>query len=485
MRFMLITLLPDNKYLSIDCEEVFFKKIDKLCSYKQDGYMFSPAARSRGWDGTVKLFKKRTAPVGLLNMIVEYCNDHGIDYEIDDKRKISKISNHIDISHRLDEINRTPRWYQIKACEAAVNSPRGIIKAATGSGKTQIAGMIAATIGKPTVILVIGTDLLHSFRRDFELMFQKEIGIVGDGYCEIRDITIVSIWTAGAALKLGKTLFADEVSVGKEKYSEKNTPAILKCLKEAKVVILDECHICACNTLRKIYDFIYPEHFYGMSGSPFADKESDIVTRAIIGDNLVDISASLLIKEGVLAKPFIKFKRVPKMFIDVNSTYAEIYSTYIVNNITRNSMILRDAKMLVSKGYQTLVLFNNIAHGELLKEMFTSDGTLRFAVLDGSDSSDVRNEVREKALAKEIDVIIASKIFNIGVDIPSLSGYINAAAGKAFVSTVQKLGRVIRGYPGKTKAAVIEYMDDAKYLKKHSNKRKDIYSIEPEFVIMD
>jgi superfamily II DNA or RNA helicase len=505
---MLIYLKPNNKQLQVvpepHDEPKFFTRIQNLCSYTEEGLKYCRAYLDGKWDGVVRLMTKTgTTNIGLLSMIETFLKTKNIAYRIIDERQLKPPSTPIDISARLQELNRPPRWYQQQAVDAMCAADRGIIKAATGSGKTQIAAMATAKFGAKTAILVIGTDLLHGFHSDFSKIFNHPIGIIGDGKCDIQDISIVSIWTVGSAIKeVEKQFLAAKGVKGKtksylpkadlseeegevEKFDKKNSNKIIDWLTSVDVCMIDECHITSCNTISKIYDYIHPQKMFGFSGTPQSMKGSDLITKSVLGDNLIEISASTLIKEGVLAKPIIKFRQVPACAVDGN-TYMEEYSQYVVTNPVRNAMILRDAKELVSKGYQTLILFSVISHGKILKELFEADGTLRVEILDGHDSAERRNEVKRKALAKEVDVILASKIFNIGVDIPSLSGYINAAAGKSYVSCVQKLGRVIRGYPGKTTAACVEYIDNSpRYLKNHSKARRDIYKLEEEFVLLN
>ena len=76
------------------------------------------------------------------------------------------------------------------------------------------------------------------------------------------------------------------------------------------------------------------------------------------------------------------------------------------------------------------------------------------------------------------DVLVASKIFDQGVDIPELDALILAGSGKSTGRALQRIGRVIRKYPGKEKAIVIEFMDNCKYLKNHSEVRME--SIKPK-----
>jgi superfamily II DNA or RNA helicase len=74
-------------------------------------------------------------------------------------------------------------------------------------------------------------------------------------------------------------------------------------------------------------------------------------------------------------------------------------------------------------------------------------------------------------------------VFDIGVDIPSLDALIMAGGGKSTVRVLQRIGRVIRPFPGKTDAMVMDFLDNARYLDKHSATRLAVYQAEPRFQI--
>ena len=56
-----------------------------------------------------------------------------------------------------------------------------------------------------------------------------------------------------------------------------------------------------------------------------------------------------------------------------------------------------------------------------------------------------------------------------------------AGSGKASGRALQRLGRVIRPFPGKKNAVVIDFSDGSKYLKNHTAARIKIYSTEAGF----
>ncbi len=434
------------------------------------------------WDGKKRMLSEKLHfPIGLLQRVKEFYSKDDRSIEVVDCRPIKVNNSKIDIVSKLKEIGKDPYYYQLEAVEAVNNNDCGIIKLPTGSGKVIVSALITANFGKSTMIYVIGKDLLYQSHKLFSSLFNQKIGIVGDGLCEIHDINIVSIWTVGQAVGLKKNNLStendDEANLSPQKYKD-----IREMMSRTKVHIFDECHVAACQTIQSISDNINPEHIYGMSASPWRDDGADMLIECVLGKNIVNISASRLIDEGYLVKPIIKFISVPGMEGIEKQHYQTIYKNYIVNNTIRNSYIVRGTQRLVEQGYQTLVLYNSIAHGQILYEQLKQK--LPCMLLSGKDSTEERDLVKKKTESKEIKCVIASKIFDIGVDLPSLSGLVAASSGKSSVRALQRIGRVIRkAGPSKKQAAIIDFLDNAPYLKSHSIERRKIYSSEERFEV--
>jgi superfamily II DNA or RNA helicase len=346
---------------------------------------------------------------------------------------------------------------------------------------TLCTALITAKINKPTIIYVIGLDLLDQFYKLYCKLFDEPIGYIGNGICNIERINIASIWTIGRALKLDtKDIIDDDDGTNEKELDENNRVKIIKLLNETKLHIFDESHVVTTNTISEIYKNIDPEYIYGFSGTPFRDDNSDLLINSILGEQIIDVSASELINKGLLAAPLIKFYTVPKM--PVSSTYPAVYKEYIVENSTRNNMIASLAKELVDKKYTPLVLFKQIRHGDILFELLQEAG-IKCEMLYGNDSLDRRNEVKDKLIKKEINLILASTIFDLGLDLPELNALILCGGGKSSIRTLQRIGRVIRAHKGKKFAAVADFYDQVKFLKKHSMIRYKVYSSELGFKV--
>ncbi len=432
------------------------------------------------WDGFKKLLTPTLRfPTGLVERVKDFYRDAGKIIDIVDRRPAKSVGMERFILDNLKRIGKDPYPYQLEILDVIDKNDRGIIKVATGGGKSLIAALIAAKLGKKTIIYVIGKDLLYQFHDFLSQAFDEKIGIIGDGKCEIHDINVASIWTVGQAIGMQKKNILldsddDEEVVGKDKYAN-----IVKMMKETKLHIIDECHMSACETIQQIFKHSTAEHFYGLSGSPWRDDGADLLIESILGKYIVNISASYLIGLDYLAQALIRFRVVPPYPYPLEKSYPSIYKKYVVENDARNGLILEAAKTMVEKGYQTLVLFSSLKHGKILYELFKKH--MKCAILDGSNSKEEREQVKKDLMEHKIDCVLASKIFDIGVDIPSLSGLVIACGGKSTVKALQRVGRVIRKYPGKKFAVVIDFIDQAPFLDHHSRTRHKIYKSEEGF----
>lgn len=432
------------------------------------------------WDGFKKLLTPTLQfPTGLLDRVKDFYAAAQKSFEVVDKRPVKSVGKERFIIPNLEKMGKPPYPYQLEILDVIDKNDRGIIKVATGGGKSLIAALIAAKLGKKTIIYVIGKDLLYQFHDFFSAVFDEKIGIVGDGQCDIQDINIVSIWTVGVASGMDKKSILlesedDEEAVGQNKYA-----TIMQMVKDTKVHIIDECHMSACETIQQLFKTTKSEHLYGLSGSPWRDDGADLLIESILGRYIVNIPASRLIDGGYLAKALIRFRVVPPYPYELEKNYPSIYKKYVVENDVRNGLILDGAKTLVGKGYQTLVLFSSLKHGKILHELFKQH--MNCAILDGSNSKEEREQVKKDLMEHKIDCVLASKIFDIGVDIPSLAGLVIACGGKSTVKALQRVGRVIRKYPGKEFAVIIDFCDQAIYLDNHSRIRHKIYTSEEGF----
>lgn len=476
--------IPEDAYFMI-------KSVNEANKIKNEKWQ-----RDKEWDGTIstvcynKKFCKCSIkkegthfPTGLIFQAISLLKSHNIDFELVDIRKKHPRDQWLKLSDDFD----ISKPYQTKVISDACSRVRGIIKAATGSGKTAMISGIIAALGKyPTVVYVPSQDLLFQTAAEIERFITDhdgnkiKVGLIGGGVKKIENINVMTIQTAVRALGGVWIRFDDEDVDDDNTDISDRQEEIKNLIQNTKVLFFDECQHCRSETCQIISDYsVNAQYRYGCSGTPYRDQGDDILIESCFGETICDINASYLIKQGFLVRPTIYFKYFNNMKGSSKSSYVNIYKEAIVQNDLRNAYIAQQAKKLAHEGRSVLILCKQLKHGRILNKMI--EGSI---FLHGSTSKKNRLDHLNKMRDEEEKITIASTIFDQGINVRALDGLILAGSGKSPTRALQRIGRTLRKYPGKDDAIVIDFWDDCKYLKEHSRAREKIYKTEKEFKII-
>jgi superfamily II DNA or RNA helicase len=336
-------------------------------------------------------------------------------------------------------------------------------------------------ITKYSILNIRNEKILWQFYDLFESIFPGEVGIIGDGKCEIKRINICSIWSVSLAFGMRNT-FSEDDTIKEKKISEKYYDNIKNMVINADLNVMDEVHYGSSKTFQVIGKYFNSEFTLGFSATPWREDNSDLLIESIFSKIIINISASELIEKGYLVQPIIKFINVPKVRYPLAMTYRDIYREYVTNNVDRNNLIIRGAISLIEQNFITMVLFREIQHGNLLYQELIKKG-IYCNLLSGKDSTDERQRAIDEVTSGKCKLLLSSSIFETGVDLPCLSGLIMGSPSKSSTRTMQKTGRVIRTSPHKDFAAIIDFYDRCRYLKEHSLIRQRIYESEKGFIV--
>jgi len=449
------------------------------------------------WDGTISTIcysagnckcaiKKQGThfPTGLASRAVNYLRSLGITVHVEDCRKPVYKSLNLAMSDWFE-----PRDYQQEVVTAACNVDRGIIKCATGGGKTAMASAILANRGvSPMIFYVTSIDLLRQAKDELEKFIKQEglditVGELSGLKKDIQDITVMTVQTAVRSLGGVWKKIDDEDRTKKEKEDISQIKKdVKKLIQTSKLMMCDEVQHWAAETCQIISDNSFEARYrYGLSATPFRDQGDDILIDSCFGRVIADISASKLINLGYLVKPKITFITMENPGLSYKLSYADIYKEAIVNNAARNNIISVLAQNMSNDGRSVLILCKQIAHGKILEKLIPGS-----KFLHGTHSAKKRKAHLDLMRSGDASVTIASTIFDEGVDCKPLDGLILAGSGKSSTRALQRVGRVLRPYtyPNgrvKSQAMVVDFMDECKYMRDHSKKRLQIYRTEPEF----
>ena len=149
-------------------QDVQFLLRDNL-SYVVSGAVFSEYAKQGMWDGCKHLYSMKTQsfPTGLLRRVLTTLNDCSYKYEIIDKRVKPELGKEIKLK------NIKLRDYQEESVDILFNKTRGLLHAATASGKGVILSSLLAKLNIKSLVIVPTTSLLHQTAS----VIQKALGV--------------------------------------------------------------------------------------------------------------------------------------------------------------------------------------------------------------------------------------------------------------------------------------------------------------------
>lgn len=235
-----------------------YQEFKKTLGYKDPNAMWR-STNAKNWDGyiTTVCYNKQHCkcsikkdgvhfPTGLYSRAVDFFKAYCVPVSVIDDRS-AFVANKIPIGVTS---NLEVRDYQRETIDKAVIAQRGIIKAATGAGKTAIGSGIIAKLGiSPFIFYVTSQDLLRQAKTELERFLVMnnnplEVGVIGGGKCDIRDVNIMTVQTAVRSLGEKFNKFDDEdEDEGKELSQEMKDKydTISNLIHSAKGIICDEC----------------------------------------------------------------------------------------------------------------------------------------------------------------------------------------------------------------------------------------------------
>lgn len=446
------------------------------------------------WDGKKRLFQKGYKRC-LSGLSYKACRRLQEVFKVDPviQMKTDKPPKEFDTKWDYDKFQI--RDYQRPVVDAMVKKGRGLLSACTGAGKTLMVAKTIHELGvKPFVFYVLTRDLMRQAKKSLEIaMPNLKVGTVGDGICDLQDVTVMTIQTAFSAFTYDKRVLErlrkeikeyaeleleelDEIKNEDLEFLTSNRDEIRKFVENVKGIYCDEVHHYAAKTCQEIL-MKSPKAYIRIGGSATLERADGayLDIEGLFGRPTAIITASDLIRKNWLLKPNINFINLNAKR-EICNTFTEDRNLHIVDNCERNDCIIKLAEELKRKKISTMILIQTIKHGKMLqKEIKGSE------FVCGSTP-----RVKRKNLLKEFEegkfpILIGSIIADEGLDIPSLSALIIAGGGKSPTRAKQRVGRVIR--KGSPYAFVWDFMDLGKWTKQHSHARIKILQEEPEFVI--
>jgi len=436
------------------------KNIHDALTFRVENAHHMPRVRSGQWDGMQTFLwtnRKTGEPfffTGLLHLLESSTN------EIVVKKPLIEDLTYLARPDLLKTVRMDGKWsYQERTIREALEHQRGIWWLATGAGKTFIAGAVIEALRLPTLFLVPRLELMKQTADVFQRELSVPVGWLGGGE-DVAGLVVVGI-------------------VNSIRNRSKKDPAYLPAFE---MVIADECHLSSASSYVDILtQCVGADYRFGLSGTPLElDMIRNVRLTGMLGPVISHVSNKELIALGVNAKPIIHMHKVTQSSgVATASDWASLYKANITENLHRNMVIVSVVRESFGEGLTTLVLVHSIKHGELLERMLNNVGVAT-QFCSGKSTKALRFDQVDGLREGRYKVLILSKIGEVGLDIPALDVVVRASGGKSTISTLQALGRGLRGKVGKPNVVYYHDFWDTldKYGRRHSRQRVRDYEAE-------
>lgn len=386
-------------------------------------------------------------PTGLLTKALEFLRKNKIEYSLqNDITPVEWDDPYLEgITFRPD---------QQRLIENALATGRGVLKAPTGSGKSIIIGGLMSSFSEENILFLSHTtDLVTQMRDNLEAFNfpMNEVGLIGGSektWGRIQMSTIQSF-----------------ANLEPHKYSHKYD-----------VIIIDEVHRVSSMTgnYGKVLMACLAPVKLGLTATLPYKEPALMAMESLVGPVIGEVTIKEGNALGLLAIPIIKLVKAPQN-VPKGDTYGEIYTSGIVMNSERNRKIINMAKGLVNTGQTVIINVRQIEHGVRLLS-FAQDQGLKTVFVHGKSTQQERTAAKNALEKKHLKCVIASTIWEAGINIPSLNAVINAAGGKSDIYVIQTIGRGLRVTDTKKEVTIIDLYDDShKWFRSHFNKRRNLY----------
>lgn len=390
-------------------------------------------------------------PRGLLENITEECEKADIEYIIEEKRSIGRPI-HVKFMGELKEA-------QTLAVEELLQYDNGILNAATAFGKTVVCCDVIAKKQVSTLILLQSSALMEQWQDALERFLhideeppeyetptgrkKKRKSVIGK-LQGVHDSTtgMIDLAMVGSVCKNGE---------------------YHKRLKEYGLILVDECHHAASDTIVNILQEVNAKYVYGVTATPFRGDGLEKINYMLLGPIRYKYTSKDRAKEqGIEHLVYPRFTRTVVPRFSQDKMHPNEAYEIIRNNEERDEFIIRDVKRCVDAGRTPVILSKFIDHSQRLYQRLM-DYADKVFLLSGRNSKKEHKEMikqmNQVKPEKSMILVATGKLIGEGFDYPRLDTLIMATpvAWKGVVE--QYAGRLNRDYDGKKNVMIYDYVD--------------------------
>ena len=392
-------------------------------------------------------------PRGLQDELLKMARQADIDYEIEDERQQGRNIN-VDFKGEL-------RPEQDRALKELMKYDNGILHAATAFGKTVVSSAIIAQKKVNTLIILESSALIEQWKDALEKFLdideelpsyetktgrvRKRKSLIGTLQGAHDSMTgIIDIAMAGSLCKKGE---------------------YHKLLNEYGLVLIDECHHSASETIANVLKELKVKYVYGVTATPKRGDGLEKINYMLIGPIRYSYTAKEKAKEqGIQHLVYPRFTRtVPPRGVITGKMHPNEAYEIIHNNDLRDEQIVDDVKNCVSAGRTPVVLSRYKDHSEKLYKRLKSYADYVFLMTGNNSKKEHRKileQMRQVGNDESMILVATGSLVGEGFDFPRLDTLFMATPVSFRGVVEQYAGRLNRDYVGKENVIIYDYVDN-------------------------
>ena len=403
-------------------------------------------------------------PRALLDSVIDRFNEVDISFTLTDNRCTGMT---LDVS-----FNGTLYEEQMRAAKAILEHDNGILAATTSFGKTVVGAYMIAQRKTNTLILVHNTEIQKNWIEDLNKFLDVNAELpeykTKTGRIKKRKSLIGNLH-AGHNSMTGIIDVAIFSSLGK---SDKINPM----LEQYGMVIMDECHHGAAQTVEDVVGSVKAKYVYGLTATP--KREDGLEKKVFMQFGPIRFrytAKERAEKQGIDHFVYPRFTRLVSPS-DLKVTEA---NRAIIECESRNKQIIADVENCIQNGRTPLVLTKYKEHAELLYQRLQGKADYVY-LLQGGGSRKAKDKMRIQMRAvpdlESIVLVAIDKYIGEGFNFPRLDTMMLTMPASAEGNIEQFAGRLHRDYDTKTEVIIYDYVDShIRVLEKMYHKRLRTY----------
>lgn len=337
--------------------------------------------------------------------------------------------------------------YQAEAVGAMIGAKYGILKAATGSGKTQMGIALIKAFRRRALWLCHTADLLkQSMDRASQYIDPSLFGTITEGRVNVGiGITFATVQTMA---RIELTKYRDYWDV----------------------IIVDECHRCSASAstftqYEKVLNHLAARHKVGLSATVARSDGLIKATFALLGNVAHEVPDSA-IADRIMNVKVRSVETDADITDECLNDDGTINYVKLIEHLTtdpeRNKLIAR--KIIENKGHSCIILSDRLEQLKTIRSLLPYEMQEDSVYIDGKMQSKKAKAEREQALedirsGKKKYLFASVSLCKEGLDAPRLDRLFLCSPVKFSAVVIQAVGRVRRTFEGKEIPIVIDFVD--------------------------